>query len=88
LFEQFFEMSLEAARLVGFAAANGPLVERLFEIVYENVEHEERVPIFVERLLGRLYHGVPVKLFPVDGGDERVVVLHENGVKKFCEVVL
>ena len=79
MLKQFFQVNFQAARLIGLVATNGPLVERDFEIMDEDVEHEKRVAVFVEKVFGR---------FAIDGGDKGVVVFHEDGVEKLGEVVL
>ena len=72
-------MCLEAARLVRLVAANVAGQERNFDILSEHIEQEQRLAVFVERL----FCG-----FAVDGGDERVVVFHQQGVEKIVEGIL
>jgi len=72
-------MDFQTSGLVCFVATDGPLVERDFDIMDENIEQEKGITVLVKRLLGR---------FAIDGGDEGIVAFHENGVEKLGEVVL
>ena len=75
--KKFFEMFLQAGGFVGFIAVNRPTGKMQFEFLGENIEHENRIAVFVLRLFRR---------FSIDGGnDERV---GKNSIDELGEGIL
>ena len=77
--KEAFQMLLQTAGLVGFVAAHRPLIERHFEIMHKDIEHENGIVLFVEKLMRRL---------AVDGGNDGFVGLGQDGLQKVGEGIL
>ena len=72
--EKLFKMIFQATGLVGFIAVNGPAGEMEFELLSKQIEHEQRITVFVFHLPGG---------FAIDSGGEGCRC--QDGVKKFGE---